>query len=585
MSRPKTEAPKRAYRLHGWLGVHLGLVLFLICFSGTVATFGYELDLWANPGLASGATSQPVDLAAVYDATASAHPAGHVIYVAEPAIAGAPATALVSYGAADLRTVAVDPADGRVRDTAFLSIQRFFRQFHKKLLLGTLLPLVQGTTIVGLFSIVLLVATVTALLFYRRWWRGLFGLSWSRGLRVGLSDLHRFAGSWSLVLAVLWSITGAWYLIDAERRLLSAEPAPAATTTPTTPGSNAPRPQFRDYLAAAHRVMPDLRVQRVRLPESTRGTVIVMGHAPSLLARKNACRVRLDATTAEVLSTRHIDDLSAYDRINESVDVLHYGTCGGRITKWIWFVGGLLLCAGILAGPWLWSFRVHRSPAARVPCVSRLSLLLTAAILAATLVASVGTIVRWSRPSYAVPTASATVELERYRCQVNRFDRATGSVGVGVRIGHEHGLPAVKGLACRGSVDRDWVPLTAVTPYAYAGQIDAAPTEATPLSVAADMADGTRVQTSVTRADFAAFSPLDSLEPDPPPRVPGRAWLAIFGFLAVSLGVCVMWLRLQLRARAAGAAPAIRPCDLNAPLPRRGSWRTRPSPGAASADP
>jgi len=37
---------KRLYSLHAWLGLQLGLLLFIICFSGTVAVFTPEIDAW-----------------------------------------------------------------------------------------------------------------------------------------------------------------------------------------------------------------------------------------------------------------------------------------------------------------------------------------------------------------------------------------------------------------------------------------------------------------------------------------------------------------------------------------------------------
>ena len=39
------------FRLLGWIGLNLGLLLFFVCFSGTVATLSHEIDWLLNPAI------------------------------------------------------------------------------------------------------------------------------------------------------------------------------------------------------------------------------------------------------------------------------------------------------------------------------------------------------------------------------------------------------------------------------------------------------------------------------------------------------------------------------------------------------
>ena len=42
----------RLFTLHSWAGIVTGLLMFIVCFSGSVVVFKNEIDLWANPSLA-----------------------------------------------------------------------------------------------------------------------------------------------------------------------------------------------------------------------------------------------------------------------------------------------------------------------------------------------------------------------------------------------------------------------------------------------------------------------------------------------------------------------------------------------------
>ena len=67
-------------------------------------------------------------------------------------------------------------------------------------------------------------------MFYKGWWKHLARLRLGRGLRIFLSDLHRFAGVWTFLLAMLFAVTGLWYLTERvleDLDLAEHEPMPA----------------------------------------------------------------------------------------------------------------------------------------------------------------------------------------------------------------------------------------------------------------------------------------------------------------------------------------------------------------------
>lgn len=42
---------KLLFRIHGWIGIKLGILFFVVCFSGTLATLSSEIDWLINPSI------------------------------------------------------------------------------------------------------------------------------------------------------------------------------------------------------------------------------------------------------------------------------------------------------------------------------------------------------------------------------------------------------------------------------------------------------------------------------------------------------------------------------------------------------
>jgi uncharacterized iron-regulated membrane protein len=68
---------KQLFALHGWLGMNFGLLLALICLSGTFATLIQEIEWVAQPALRIEADG-PIQWQETYEALQQAHPEMHV---------------------------------------------------------------------------------------------------------------------------------------------------------------------------------------------------------------------------------------------------------------------------------------------------------------------------------------------------------------------------------------------------------------------------------------------------------------------------------------------------------------------------
>lgn len=163
------------FRWHSWTGLTAGLLLFVVCWSGTIAVFGREIDLALDPGLSAAPPTQRIEWAAFEHNIARAHPDW---WLMQMTAAHGPGTTLEAWAQDEegvTRRIDGDPATGAVLGTRSLfGVQRFFRSFHMALFVEDwpIFGMALGDWIVTLLSIPLLVSLATSLVFYRRFWRG-----------------------------------------------------------------------------------------------------------------------------------------------------------------------------------------------------------------------------------------------------------------------------------------------------------------------------------------------------------------------------------------------------------------------------
>lgn len=358
---------KTLFRLHGWIGINLGLLLFVICFSGTVATLSYEIDGLLNPAQrVETHPDAPIDWTGMHESVAEAFPDGQNLGIYVPGSSyvsfGTQAAALsyVALPNGQTRKVYLDPYTGALQgSTSFFNTQRFFRTFHRRLFDGS-----RGIVIVTLMALPLLLAALSGLLFYKGWLQQMFTLRRSKGARLLWSDLHKGAGIWGLLFTLLIALTGIFYLVEVGVQAadnydaLLPEPLPQVDEASLDDLDSQPELlPAGEYVAAAEAAFPGLRVHSLRMPHAPNEAVYVDGQAGNPLTRDRANKVHLHPFTGEVLGIQRSSELGAVPFITDAADPLHFGYFGGLGTKILWCVLGLLLSFSILSGTYLWVVR------------------------------------------------------------------------------------------------------------------------------------------------------------------------------------------------------------------------------------
>jgi uncharacterized iron-regulated membrane protein len=318
--------------VHGALGRTLGAALCWVFLTGVLATLGPDLEALLEPRgaefLEEGALSrlehgsQRTGLALVTILLPSGEQrAMAIVRTADGTLRRAP-----------LRT------DGTPR--ALLPIvgaQQLLRDAHRGLLLGH-----PGLYVVTPFAFVLGVLLLSGLTSQRRFVLRPSG----HAAHARAATLHRALATYGLVFAVLFAGTGVVYvaetLVEDAGGSLEIEP-------PREVPSSTPRASLERLLARATETAPALRPERIVLPRGPGGPVLVLGPGPAPLVRGTASFVALDAR-GDALASHEAGPSAPLDLIADLADPLHFGSFGGRLTRWLWALAGLLLVALTRAG-------------------------------------------------------------------------------------------------------------------------------------------------------------------------------------------------------------------------------------------
>jgi len=356
--RPRLWPTKKAlFALHGWLGMNFGLLLAWICLSGAIASLTHEIEWLTQPALRIEAEG-PVRWQETLNALREAYPNHRVKGFGRDEAAVLEGMAWSgSLAAADgsWSWVRVDPHEARVvAGPTRVTLTDFVRQTHYQFF-DHHSPWGLGFWVVTLISFPLLLSIVTALLFFKGWWKHLFTLRVGKGPRAFAASLHRLTGGWTLVFGALIGLTGAWYLVEAHLPYETAYPS-APDVSPERLAAHGARPErlpLDRYIDAAREAFPELEPTGISLPAEPDGTVAVEGRAGSLFLCDRANAVFMDPYDASVIEVRDASRGGALNWWVNAADSLHFGYWGGLATKILWAVLGLCLPTLVLSGAYL----------------------------------------------------------------------------------------------------------------------------------------------------------------------------------------------------------------------------------------
>ena len=374
---------KKLYKLHTWVGVITGILLFVIAFTGAVAVFARpELKIWANEEIRAQLNTTPQQLQNAIDKQAlEVGTAYHEEVHVRLARTSSSEKYRVIYeghfeqedGSEDHEGMVymLDPntlaVTGSYDMEAFFSnfehdMASFIASFHADLHLGR--PV--GLILTGLLGLTLMVSIITGVLVHRKKLNQLFTFRPQKSFSLLLNDGHKVMGIWGVAFHSIVAFTGAFLglatviLVPAaayvgfngdQEKLVEVF---TAIKAPELAHVNQPT-KIADILAASAKDNPNLTITNFTImgygdenalvyvsgsgDENVGGQTLVYQGATAEFIRAQANFGRLEGVTGKIL---------------DAMFPLHFGNFAGVLVKTLWAWLGLAMALLPISGIMLW---------------------------------------------------------------------------------------------------------------------------------------------------------------------------------------------------------------------------------------
>ncbi|UOR06425.1 PepSY domain-containing protein [Hymenobacter aerilatus] len=407
--------------IHLWLGVGSGLILFIVCLSGTLYTFRNEIVQAVEAQayhVTPPATGQPLPAATLVSRLEQAYPASKVVGLGIPADAERAWTFSLTTrealarqlaeekaeqqaggkpggeghkrggkegrggkggkrGNQDSQTLLVNPYTAAVQGNTETGVSEFFRSvmgLHRWLLIEGGV----GQLLVGSATLIFIVLQLTGLALWapaklKQWskwkmWRPGFVIKTNASPKRLNHDLHNTLGFYALGLLTVMSLTGLcwsfeWYR-DGLSSVLGAKvfggrgEKPLPSAVPATTGQTL---SADDYLALANRQLAYPGDVRLNLPKGPEGSASVQKTKTGFFALAGTDRLTLDQYSGAVLKADIFAAKPFNEQLTSLIKPLHTGEVAGTFSKILYFLACLIATSLPITGVIIWLNKRQKS--------------------------------------------------------------------------------------------------------------------------------------------------------------------------------------------------------------------------------
>lgn len=355
-------------KIHLWTGLIGGLFIFLLCLSGTILTFQYEIEGMLQPERTQRVQGeQKLALEEIQLRLETERPGMVTGFSSEGD--NLPLQVMMKSSPKERRgkTLYVNPYTAEVlaESAGMHGLFLFFFRMHRWLFLE---PSV-GSVVMGVATLIFIFLLFSGLYL---WWprskahlRNSLRVSFKGNWKRTNHDLHNTLGFYTTGLLLLMALTGLcwsfeWYR-DAASSVIGAKIFGGRGERPArvTVVGEKPLP-LATLLERTHEELPYSGKWSLMLPNGPDGALTASKTPDGLLSVRGADRLQLDPYTGEVLKSDRFSEKTFGAQIASLVKPLHTGEFFGPISKIIYFIVCLIGTSLPVTGLFIWLNKLKR---------------------------------------------------------------------------------------------------------------------------------------------------------------------------------------------------------------------------------
>ncbi|SHI91336.1 PepSY-associated TM helix domain-containing protein [Pseudozobellia thermophila] len=351
--------------IHLWLGLASGIILFLVCLSGTLLVFEHEIkDLFKEDFTVAVSTADKMSVETLAEKLKGE---GQINGITIPAEADAPYLFSIKTDPKQRRgsTFFVDPYTGRFQKELKSSLDGFFMamfRLHRWLLLD----MEVGRPIVGIATLIFLVLSISGLVLWfpkKLRWKHIktgFKIKFSANWKRVNHDLHNTLGFYACIFLVVMSLTGLcwsfqWYR-DAGSAVLGAKIFGNRGGGPKMESGleeGAKVLSVAEILGVVNKELPYTGAISLSLPKTKKGVYTVSKNDASGFSPVITDKLVLDQD-GTVLKKEIFSEKPLNVRIAALIKPLHMGDIYGTFSKILYFLACLIATSLPITGTLIW---------------------------------------------------------------------------------------------------------------------------------------------------------------------------------------------------------------------------------------
>jgi len=378
-------------KIHLYGGLVSGLVLIVVCLTGTLYVYNTELTEWSAPhlykaGPVSGNGRIPVEQLIPLVESASGGKVTGIVIPASPERNYQFNVRKKDDNSRNGTGYFVDPYSGKIagnnaEPNRMKEFMRDMFSLHRWLMLDRVeKPIVSGMTnrelgsfITGWATILFTIGCITGLVIWfppriRNWKQGLkikFRANWKRVNH----DLHNTLAFYSLIFLLLMGLTGPfwsfpWYREGLQKTLGTYKPqnTPAPEEVKSTPTGDGKTVSLSEILSKTNETFPFNGDVSIAFPGKPDGVITVSKYRSGFFAPAAADKLMFDSYSGELLKKDIFSEKPFNQRVAGSIKALHVGNVYGGFTKLLYFFACLIATSLPITGTLIWINKFKKKP-------------------------------------------------------------------------------------------------------------------------------------------------------------------------------------------------------------------------------